>query len=91
MIRLAYLENRESPGAVLIPGGKLGVWLAGSVATAVTLTAIVLSFVPQAGEAHKWLFETKLVGGTVGGVFFGLVLYWRGARAKAREAARAAI
>ena len=91
VIRLAYVEKREAgKDVVLIPGGKFGVWLAGSVAAAVTLAAIVLSFVPQADEAHKWLFETKLVVGTVGGVLLGLVLYWRGARAKAREAARAA-
>ena len=91
VIRLAYVEKREAgKGVVLIPGGKFGVWLAGSVAAAVTLVAIVLSFVPQADEAHKWLFETKLVVGTVGGVLLGLVLYWRGARAKARGAAKAA-
>jgi amino acid transporter len=91
VIRLAYVEKREArDGIVLIPGGKIGVWLAGSVASIVTLGAIVLSFVPETGEAHKWLFETKLIAGTLGGVLFGLVLYWRGARAKAREAAQSA-
>ena len=91
VIRLAYVEKREkSKDVVLIPGGKAGVWLAGSIASAVTLAAIALSFVPQADEAHKWLFETKLISGTLGGVLFGLVLYYRGARAKAREAAEAA-
>jgi hypothetical protein len=29
----------------------------------------------------------KLVGGTVAAIVLGLTLYWRGARAKAREAA----
>jgi amino acid transporter len=88
IIRLAYIEKREaSKDVVLIPGGKFGVWLAGSVAMVVTVFAIVLSFVPQAGEARKWLFELKLVGGTIGGIGIGLILYFRGARAKRRDAA----
>ncbi len=88
IIRLAYIEKREaSKDVVLIPGGKFGVWLAGSVAMVVTVFAIVLSFVPAAGEAQKWLFELKLVGGTIGGIAIGLILYFRGARAKRRDAA----
>jgi glutamate:GABA antiporter len=87
VIRLAYKENRESnKDAMLIPGGKFGVWLAGTVALAVTLVAIALSFVPAAGETRKWLFEIKLVGGTLGGIAIGLILYYRGWSAKRREA-----
>ncbi len=88
VIRLAYIENREGrTGAVLIPGGKFGVWVAGSVAMTVTLVAIVLSFVPAAGETNKLLFEVKLIGGTIGGISIGLILYYRGWSAKKREAA----
>jgi amino acid transporter len=87
VIRLAYKENRASnKDAVLIPGGKFGVWLAGSVALAVTVVAILLSFVPAADESRKWLFELKLVGGTLGGIAIGLILYYRGWSAKRREA-----
>jgi hypothetical protein len=50
----------------------------------------VLSFIPPAEAANKWLFEGKLVGGTLGAFLLGLVLYLRGARAKAREAAQSA-
>jgi glutamate:GABA antiporter len=87
VIRLAYIEDREAnKDAVLIPGGKFGVWLAGSVAMFVTLMAIGLSFVPSATEPSKWLFEIKLIAGTIGGIAIGLILYYRGWAAKRREA-----
>jgi amino acid transporter len=88
IIKLAYRPDRiGNANAVLIPGGKLGVWLMGSLGFAVVLGGIALSLIPPAESAHKWLFETKLIGGTLGGILIGLTLYYRGARAKARESA----
>jgi amino acid transporter len=87
VIRLAYVGNREGNNdAVLIPGGKLGVWIAGSVAMVVTILAIAFSFIPSPGET-KWIFELKLVLGTIGFIGIGLILYYRGWSAKRREAA----
>ena len=86
VIRLAYVGNRDgNKDAVLIPGGKVGVWVAGSVAMFVTVMAIVFSFVPSPGET-KWIFEIKLVLGTIGFIGIGLILYYRGWSAKRREA-----
>lgn len=91
VIKLAYRPDRAAGGkALLIPGGKFGVWVAGLLGFAVVLLGIVLSFIPPAEAPSKWLFEVKLIGGTVCAVLLGLVLYWRGARAKAREAAQSA-
>jgi glutamate:GABA antiporter len=88
VIRLAYRADRDTnKDAVLIPGGKFGVWLAGSLALGVVTIAIALSFIPPAESPHKWLFEFKLIGGTVIGILIGLVLYYRGWSAKRREAA----
>jgi amino acid transporter len=90
-IKLAYRPDRTAnANAALIPGGKLGVWIASLLGGAVVLGGIVLSFIPPAEAANKWLFEGKLVGGTLGAFLLGLVLYLRGARAKAREAAQSA-
>jgi amino acid transporter len=90
-IRLAYRPDRTAnANAALIPGGKLGVWMASLLGFAVVVGGIVLSFIPPAEAANKWLFEGKLVGGTVGAFLLGLALYFRGARAKARDAARTA-
>ena len=88
-IKLAYRKDRYAhPNAVLIPGGKAGVWLAGSLGFLVVLGGIWLSLIPPGEASNKWLFEAELIGSILGSVFFGLVLYYRGARAKAREATR---
>ena len=87
-VKLSSRADRTSnPNAALIPWGRFGVWLASALGFAVVVGGIVLSFIPPAEAENKWLFETKLIAGTVGGVLLGLVLYIRGARAKMREAA----
>ena len=70
--------------AVLIPGGKIGVWIAGGFGFLITLGGIVLSFVPPGESENKFVFSLKLVSGTVVAVGFGLVLYYRGVREKRR-------
>jgi amino acid transporter len=80
-------DRKNNEHAVLVPGGKFGVWIAGGLGFAVVLGSIVLSLFPPGEEVHKVVFEVKLVGGTVAAILLGLVLYWRGAREKAKEAA----
>ena len=77
-------ENRQ---AVLIPGGKFGLWLCGILGFLVVLAGIFVSLVTPGDSINKWSFELRLVGGTLASIFLGLILYWRGARAKAREMA----
>lgn len=79
-------DRRENPQAVLIPGGKLGVWIASSLGFLVVLGGIILSLIPPGDSSDKLGFELKLVGGTVASVVLGLVLYFRGARDKSRTA-----
>ncbi len=87
-IRLAYRKDRTTtPNAVLIPGGVVGVWIASVLGILVVLAGIALSFIPPAESENKPLFVAKLIIGTVASVLLGLILYFRGARAKAREAA----
>jgi glutamate:GABA antiporter len=85
IIRLAYRRDRAAENAVLVPGGKLGVWVAGSLGFAVTLISIIFAMVPPE-TGNKWLFEGKLLGATILTIAIGLVLYWRGARSKANAA-----
>jgi amino acid transporter len=88
-IKLAYRSDRAaSPDAVLVPGGKPGVWIAGLLGFLVVIMGITLSFVPPAESANKWIFEAKLVAGTFGGILLGLILYFRGVQQKKREALR---
>lgn len=86
-IKLAGRKDRtENKQAVLIPGGKVGVWIAGSLGFVIVLGGILLSLVPPGETTSKLVFELKLVGGTAAAIVLGLALYWRGAQAKAKEA-----
>ena len=86
VIKLARRKDRtENPHAVLVPGGMAGVWICGGLGFLVVLIGIILSFVPPGGS-DKVVFEVEVVGGTVGSILIGLVLYWRGARTKRRDA-----
>jgi amino acid transporter len=83
VIRLAYRKDRaENPHAVLIPGGRVGVWICGGLGFLVVLLGIVVSLVPPGDSSSKLGFELKLVAGTAISILIGLILYWRGARAK---------
>src|SRR6202166_5087641 len=86
-IKLAGRKDRlENPQAVLIPGGKPGVWLASGLGFLVVLAGIVLSLIPPGDSSNKLGFELKLIGGTVASVALGLILYLRGVRSKTRTA-----
>jgi amino acid transporter len=86
-IKLANRPDRNSnPQAVLIPGGKAGVWIACGLASAVTLLSIVVSIFPPGDSSNRLLFVVKVVGTTVFAVGFGLFLYYRGVRSKKGEA-----
>jgi amino acid transporter len=86
-IKLAGRKDRlENPHAVLIPGGKAGVWMASGVAFAVTLLSIIVSILPPGDSANRALFLVKVVGSSVAAMALGLTLYYRGVHAKEREA-----
>ncbi len=84
-IKLAGRKDRaENPHAVLVPGGKTGVWIASGLGFVVTLLSIGVSLYPPFESANRGTFLFKVVGWTVGSLALGLFLYFRGARAKAR-------
>jgi len=84
VIKLNYRRDRTArAGVVLIPGGRIGVWVAGVLGFAVTALSIGLALVPTADVKSALVFELKVVGATLVSILFGLVLYWRGARKKA--------
>ena len=78
-------DRRENPHAVLVPGGIAGVWICGGLGFLVVLIGIFVSLVPPGDSMNKLGFELKLVGGTAASILLGLLLYWRGARAKQTE------
>jgi glutamate:GABA antiporter len=83
VIKLSYrADRRQNPHAVLIPGGKAGVWIAGVLGFAVTALSIAVALIPTEDVTNTLWFEIKLVGGTVVAILFGLVLYKHGASKK---------
>jgi amino acid transporter len=86
-IKLAGRRDRlENPHAVLIPGGKAGVWVVSGVAFAVTLLSIIVSIFPPGDSSNRALFLIKVLGSTLAALALGLALYYRGAQQKKREA-----
>lgn len=85
VIKLAGRPDRAAnPHAVLVPGGRIGVWICGGLGFVVVLIGIGVSLIPPGEATSKLGFELQLLIGTVVSILIGLVLYWRGARAKAR-------
>jgi len=80
-IKLANRPDRKTnPQAVLVPGGRVGVWIACGLATSVTLLSIVVSVFPPGDSSNRTLFVVKVMGTTIVAIAIGLVLYFRGAR-----------
>ena len=86
VIKLAYRPEREtSEQAVLIPGGRAGVWIAGVLGFVVTLASMAFAAIPPdtaTTPRSKVLFEINIVWWTAFMIGIGLVLYDRGARKK---------
>jgi amino acid transporter len=83
VVKLARRKDRtENPHAVLVPGGILGVWICGGLGFFVVLVGIFVSLVPPGDSANKLAFVLKVAVVTAISILIGLLLYWRGARAK---------
>src|SRR6478735_5551083 len=83
-IKLSYRKDRAGSGqAVLVPGGKVGIWLTGTLGFLITAGSMALAAIPPGGVKSKAIFEAKLVFWTAAFIGTGLILYWRGARKKA--------
>ncbi len=86
VIKLSRRQDRnQNRHAILVPGGVPGVWIAGGLGFVVVLIGIVVSLVPPGDSADKLSFFLTLVGATAVAISLGLILYWRGVRAKRLE------
>jgi amino acid transporter len=91
-IKLAYRPDRQSSDqVVLVPGGKSGIWIAGSLAFLITLGSMVVAGISPGEPTSRPIFLAKVVACTVGFIGIGLILYWRGARAKTARSSAAGV
>jgi amino acid transporter len=82
-IKLAYRPDRQANSqTVLVPGGKPGIWVAGSLAFLITLGSMIVAGISPEGPASRLIFLAKVAGCTVGFISVGLLLYWNGAHKK---------
>ena len=82
-IKLAYRPDRTTTEqAVLIPGGKPGVWITGLLGFTVTLGSMALAAIPPDTATSKLQFELNVVFWTAVMIGIGLLLYWLGWRKK---------
>jgi amino acid transporter len=80
---ISFLLLRRTPiaaEALRVPGGKSGALLVGMSGLAVTLFAMAVAMVPPGEDARPALFLVKVVGGALGFVLLGGVVYWSARR-----------
>jgi amino acid transporter len=73
-----------TPEAIAVLGGAGGSLLVNGVGILTTLAAIALALIPPSDTGDKTDFFLKVIGGTVGFIVAGLVLYWLARRRAVR-------
>ena len=77
---ISFLLHRRTEAdaqTVKVPGGAAGAWLTGLSGLFVTLFAMCVAMIPPADESQPWLFELKVVGGALGFIGIGGLVYLR--------------
>jgi hypothetical protein len=62
---------------VLVPGGSIVAWLTGLSGIIVTLFAMIIATIPPPDIGNTLLFRLKVVGGALGFILIGGLIYWR--------------
>ena len=84
-IKLSYRSDRASEAdAVLVPGGKAGVWIAGLLGCSLWAWASCFRLFRRRSRRINGCSRRSWSAGTFGGILLGLMLYFRGARQKRR-------
>jgi amino acid transporter len=75
-------RGENSSEVVLAPGRSIGAWLTGVSGMIVTLFAMIVATIPPPDMGNALLFRLKVIGGALGFVVIGGLIYWR---AKAKQ------
>jgi len=79
IVFLIHRRRGENAGeVVLVPGGSIGAWLTGVSGTIVTLFAMIIATIPPPDLGGSALvFRLKVIGGALGFILVGGLIYWR--------------
>jgi amino acid transporter len=69
-------SENTSGEIVLAPGGSIGGWLTGLSGILVTLFAMIIATIPPPDMGESLLFRLKVIGGALGFILFGGLIYW---------------
>src|SRR6266576_5592799 len=70
-------RGENASEVVLVPGGSIGAWLTGLSGMIVTLFAMIIATIPPPDMGDALLFRLKVIGGALGFILIGGVIYWR--------------
>jgi amino acid transporter len=70
-------RNENSCEVVLAPGGSIGGWLTGLSGMIITLFAMIIATIPPPDMGDALLFRLKVIGGALGFILLGGLIYWR--------------
>src|SRR6266480_2674334 len=77
-------RGQNGSDVVLAPGGLIGGWLTGLSGMIVTLFAMIIATIPPPDIGNSLLFRLKVIGGALGFLLIGGLIYWR-ARLKEKQ------
>ena len=70
-------QGENGSDVVLAPGGSIGRWLTGLSGIIVTLFAMIIATIPPPDMGNTLLFRLKVMGGALGFILIGGLIYWR--------------
>jgi amino acid transporter len=78
---IVFLIHRRRSSHVdevmMAPGGSLGAWFTGLSGIVVTLFAMIIATIPPPDLGNPLLFRLKVIGGALGFILIGGLIYWR--------------
>jgi glutamate:GABA antiporter len=78
IVFLIHRRRAEDLGdVVLAPGGVIGGWFVGASGMIITLFAMIIATIPPPDIASPLLFRLKVIGGALGFIVIGGLIYWR--------------
>jgi amino acid transporter len=78
IVFLIHRRRGENASEVMLaPGGSIGGWFIGLSGMIVTLFAMIIATIPPPDTGDPLLFRLKVIGGALGFILIGGLIYWR--------------